>query len=775
VGTVSAGNTLVVPDGYASIQAAIDAAASGDTVEVKAGVYDETLRFKSGVDLKGAGADITIVRAASTKGVLLKVENAESGRIEGLTFEHADVESLDPCREDWTDAVALIHSAVEIRNCVLGPSAGCGISMEQEGNTIVTECRAVENARAGIFMRHAGTKATLLRNECSNNRMWGGIVVWDGATLTAEENTCSGNCPCGIRAYGRETSFSIKDNLLADNRGSGIDIEAWATGVAEANVCRGNQENGILLRMGVHGTVFGNTCEENRWCGIVVKSLLTDIEVRGNTCRGNHGNGIDVCFGAVSGVSGNTCVGNGWSGISVSQWFTAPAVVANECTGNGTHGLCFALGAGGRGEGNVCRQNKEYGILVTDEGTTPELGRNIGEDNGKENVARLDGAPVSGQYQVVNKEAGWALAAGQFDQIEEIGARIRRHKCRDWHGTWQLEWLYDGLGDGEADITPDKRDAFKATLDRWQEAYPNSVMPLIVQAKTHIDYGWDARGSGYANTVTKEGWRVFHREIGIAEDYLLKAEALNGDDPELYAKMITVGMASNNSSREQQAIFEKGIGIELGYYPLYQRMAYSLTPRWGGRPGELERFAEHAVEQTRGQFGTALYAVIAQSILGCVGEENFVDDHFFKWKMLDQGFEELREAYPNSNWRLNQHCLLACIYRDQEKAKVLFEKIRGDVDDSIWHYGAGFHPWKQWAFGLAPAPAKEPTKHTLASSFVDPVGEVLDSLPEEVASFVKTVLWAAAVAAVVILASFIALATHIVRRRGRRGIPPPLP
>ena len=57
--------TRVVPDQYATIQAAIDAAKAGDTILVKAGVYHEALKFKEGIELRGENRDTTIVRFSS--------------------------------------------------------------------------------------------------------------------------------------------------------------------------------------------------------------------------------------------------------------------------------------------------------------------------------------------------------------------------------------------------------------------------------------------------------------------------------------------------------------------------------------------------------------------------------------------------------------------------------------------------------------------------------------------------------------------------------------
>ena len=59
----AASATLLVPTNYATIQAAIDAAAPGDTVQVLGGIYIEQLRVQKDVAIVGAGMDATVVRA----------------------------------------------------------------------------------------------------------------------------------------------------------------------------------------------------------------------------------------------------------------------------------------------------------------------------------------------------------------------------------------------------------------------------------------------------------------------------------------------------------------------------------------------------------------------------------------------------------------------------------------------------------------------------------------------------------------------------------------
>ncbi len=56
-------NTLIVPDDYSTIQAAIDHATAGDTVFVKNGIYSETLFINKSISLIGQDRNLTVLDA----------------------------------------------------------------------------------------------------------------------------------------------------------------------------------------------------------------------------------------------------------------------------------------------------------------------------------------------------------------------------------------------------------------------------------------------------------------------------------------------------------------------------------------------------------------------------------------------------------------------------------------------------------------------------------------------------------------------------------------
>src|SRR5260370_20373841 len=218
--------TRVVPDQYATIQAAIDAAKAGDTVLVKAGMYHEALKFKEGIELRGENRDTTIVRFSSPPtGVVgqdhydipMEIRGCASRTILNIGFEQ---ERGDERTEEniWmADAIELFDSSIAIENC-----------------------RAHSEAGAGILIYGTKSAPTLLRNQCRQNKQ-GGISFEHGARGKAENNVCEENQYAGIMARGTGTSTELGNQQ-----------------------CRGNGVTRIPFKQGAQGKAGHHVFEENK-------------------------------------------------------------------------------------------------------------------------------------------------------------------------------------------------------------------------------------------------------------------------------------------------------------------------------------------------------------------------------------------------------------------------------------------------------------------------------------------------------------------------------
>ncbi len=331
--------TLYVPAGHPAIQAAIDAAAAGDTILVAPGRYRERLKLKPGILLRSAGddapgdhglkrAEVTILDgggAGDQPGVAL----AEGSTLDGFTITNVGIydeavwqRHFDSHGEELGDDEGSVHAegtipAVSIR-----------------GNSCtVSHCIVHHNGDVGIAV--LGVEGTTTAPRIEDNRVFrnlgGGIGVAEQAEPIVRGNHCTENLRAGIGC--RKAKPIIIDNLCERNVRAGIGIREGAMPIVKGNICRNNHRAGIGIRMeGTSPIVEANQCHENDMAGIGCRDHASPT-LRKNVCRGNRLAGIGARDGARPVILDNLCRENEQAGIGI-QGQSQALILRNQCLDN---------------------------------------------------------------------------------------------------------------------------------------------------------------------------------------------------------------------------------------------------------------------------------------------------------------------------------------------------------------------------------------------------------------------------------------------------------
>lgn len=266
-------------DVNSNLQAAIDAASSGDTIRVAPGVYDRIDITKS-LNLIGNGAVI--------KG-----------------------DERDACVRVLADGVSI--SGFVVRNGFYG------ISLDSVRNCRIYRNTVVYCAQPGIMLKFSNNNI-VQGNNASFNGLGG--EGWYGIYLTnSNENQIIGNVAYGNGAYGINlfpscNNNTIRGNILQGNMYGLYMFTDCSKNLIESNTMSKNTNSGMDIRFNCHDNfILNNTIENNVVAGITLMEKSGNNIIKGNKISGNQRYGIQIQSDSNGNAINNNTISQSQTGI----------------------------------------------------------------------------------------------------------------------------------------------------------------------------------------------------------------------------------------------------------------------------------------------------------------------------------------------------------------------------------------------------------------------------------------------------------------------------
>jgi parallel beta helix pectate lyase-like protein len=231
--------TLKVPQQYAAIQAAVDAAQEGDTVRVAPGTYTEHLLIQGkAITLAGAGANQTIIDAQGTgRHVTIYQTGAGQVTVSGFTLRNGNGNAgiFPSIGFDHGGAVYAQNANIAIRNNVIRDNHGClGTAIDALEATVVLTRNRIEHNLA--LPPDCGQQAVIIRGNQGAPSIVSGNVIQDhdvtalilqSAGQVTVSNNIFRNNVVNTPTYGGEyaalisvsTQLTLTGNLFTGNVG----------------------------------------------------------------------------------------------------------------------------------------------------------------------------------------------------------------------------------------------------------------------------------------------------------------------------------------------------------------------------------------------------------------------------------------------------------------------------------------------------------------------------------------------------------------------------
>ena len=300
----------------------------------------------------------------------------------------------------------------------------------------------------------------------------------------------------------------------------------------------------------------------------------------------------------------------------------------------------------------------------------------------------------SGEGSPIEDASANAFWWADFDQLEAQYDTVRNSPDLVEGGTLRLQFFRAGLS--RVFEEDDAHDPYFAQLEAlthgWSVGHPRSPLAQLLYARALYARAINLRGKDYASKTPKAAMEAFEHYLGLAETQLAQHADVLKNESTTYVYRIMFARWHLPYEQIHQIAMDglSGNRRDLG---VFEELAYSSLPRWGGSAERFDDVVHEAVRKVDGYPGMALYAHLydedSQSFEGELFEVSNAD-----WPTMRQGFRDYLERYPNA-YVLNRFALQACMAQDKPTTLQLLDRIGASPSEKAW--GNRLDACRRWA------------------------------------------------------------------------------
>lgn len=230
--------------------------------------------------------------------------------------------------------------------------------------------------------------------------------------------------------------------------------------------------------------------------------------------------------------------------------------------------------------------------------------------------------------------------------------------------------------------------------------YPSSHIPHLIMGKFWTEHAWNARGFGYADTVTTKGWQGMEERLGKAEAELDTAWKITPNDERIAIQMITLELGQGQGRARMEQWFQRAMAIDPASYAACTAKLYYLEPKWHGSPDAMLAFGRECVDSTVWRGTVPLIIVDAHERLEKYLPDGPARKSYWKqpavWLDIDRAYTRFFTLSPEATAYRPYHARYA--YRCEQWA-TLKEQLKhlGEADYAVFGGKAEFEKMQQRA------------------------------------------------------------------------------
>ena len=203
---------------------------------------------------------------------------------------------------------------------------------------------------------------------------------------------------------------------------------------------------------------------------------------------------------------------------------------------------------------------------------------------------------------------------------------------------------------------PEYRAAWDRLMPLMTNHWSQNPRVLLTLGWGHVDRAWMARGNGYADTVSQDGWKIFAAELDQAEAYLTNSWARGALNRTAY-QMMHVELGQSQGRKRLELWFERAMELNPGDYDSCSYKLWYLMPRWHGSYGQMLEFGRSCLTHPRWKGEVPLALMRAHELIALDVPKEKRREYWQRkevWSDVRKSFERFFELNPKDvSWRHN--------------------------------------------------------------------------------------------------------------------------
>lgn len=234
----------------------------------------------------------------------------------------------------------------------------------------------------------------------------------------------------------------------------------------------------------------------------------------------------------------------------------------------------------------------------------------------------------------------------------------------------------EGMSEAWKTLTKDRNPGFDRIVEAVAKARPGSRVPDLLVGRVYVSYAWDARGSGWANSVTEDGWKRMSERLAVAEAALLRAYEQDPLDPEAPTQMLVVELGQGKGRETMELWYDRAMKADPDNVAAAKKKMYYLEPKWHGSAEDMLSFGR---ELLRGRNWPAKLPFLLTdahvTLSGYARDRAAYWTQPGVWEDVQAVYEGALEHDPKNDYWRSFYAKLACWCGRYDVARRQFEAV----------------------------------------------------------------------------------------------------